>query len=98
MDISPIVVTVVLTALVDFTNGFHDTANAMAISIATGALRPRVAVGIAAVPDLAGAFLSVRPRGRSPGVWSVTGKIVLPALVADVRVVPEPGPVGLTVR
>lgn len=41
-----IVVVVVVTALVfDFTNGFHDTANAMATSIATGALSPRVAVG-----------------------------------------------------
>jgi PiT family inorganic phosphate transporter len=43
-----IVVVVVMTALVfDFTNGFHDTANAMATSIATGALRPKVAVAIA---------------------------------------------------
>ncbi|MGW2161444.1 inorganic phosphate transporter [Nonomuraea sp. NPDC001699] len=42
-----------------FTNGFHDTACAMATSIATGALRPRVAVTIAAVLNLAGAFLSV---------------------------------------
>jgi PiT family inorganic phosphate transporter len=58
---SVIVVAVVLTALVfDFTNGFHDTANAMATSIATGALRPRVAVALAGVLNLAGAFLSVR--------------------------------------
>jgi inorganic phosphate transporter, PiT family len=59
MDLSFLVVTVILTALVfDFTNGFHDTANAMATSIATGALRPKVAVGISAVLNLAGAFLS----------------------------------------
>ena len=46
MDIALVVlVVVVLTALAfDFTNGFHDTANAMATSIATGALRPKVAV------------------------------------------------------
>jgi inorganic phosphate transporter, PiT family len=45
MDLSVIVIAVVMTALVfDFTNGFHDTANAMATSIATGALRPKVAV------------------------------------------------------
>jgi len=38
MDLSVIVIAVVITALVfDFTNGFHDTANAMATSIATGA-------------------------------------------------------------
>jgi PiT family inorganic phosphate transporter len=46
MDFSVIVLVVVVTALAfDFTNGFHDTANAMATSIATGALRPKVAVG-----------------------------------------------------
>ncbi len=51
---------VIVTALAfDFTNGFHDTANAMATSIATGALRPRVAVGLSAVLNLVGAFLSV---------------------------------------
>ena len=60
MDVSAIVVVVVLTALVfDFTNGFHDTANAMATSIATGALRPKVAVTIAGCLNLVGAFLSV---------------------------------------
>nr|WP_316529482.1 anion permease [Kitasatospora sp. K002] len=49
----------VTTALgFDFTNGFHDTGNAMATSIATGALPPRVAVGLSAVLNLAGAFLS----------------------------------------
>ncbi|CAA9304909.1 MAG: Probable low-affinity inorganic phosphate transporter, partial [uncultured Friedmanniella sp.] len=51
---------VVFTALVfDFTNGFHDTANAMATSIATGALRPKVAVALSAVLNLVGAFLSI---------------------------------------
>ncbi|MFC9552433.1 anion permease [Rhodococcus sp. NPDC056960] len=51
---------VVVTALgFDFTNGFHDTANAMATSIATGALTPRVAVALSAILNLVGAFLSV---------------------------------------
>src|SRR3954468_9258344 len=60
MDVSVIVVVVVLTALVfDFTNGFHDTANAMATSIATGAFRPKVAVAVAGTLNLVGAFLSV---------------------------------------
>src|SRR3954447_1931490 len=60
MDASLIVVAVVVTALVfDFTNGFHDTANAMATSIATGAFRPRMAVAVAACLNLAGTFLSV---------------------------------------
>ena len=49
---------IVLALFFDFTNGFHDTANAMATPIATGALKPRVAVAIAAVLNLVGAFLS----------------------------------------
>jgi inorganic phosphate transporter, PiT family len=50
---------VVVTALgFDFTNGFHDTGNAMATSIATGALPPKVAVAISGVLNLVGAFLS----------------------------------------
>ncbi|MGW3950450.1 anion permease [Streptomyces sp. NPDC004752] len=54
-----LLIAVVLTALAfDFTNGFHDTANSMATSIATGALNPRVAVAVAGVLNLAGAFLS----------------------------------------
>ena len=43
----------------DFTNGFHDTANAMATSIATGALKPRSG-GISAVLNFAGAFISIK--------------------------------------
>ena len=59
MDVSFLLVVVVITALAfDFTNGFHDTANAMATSIATGALKPRVAVVISGVLNLVGAFLS----------------------------------------
>jgi PiT family inorganic phosphate transporter len=58
VDLSLIVVLVVVLALFfDFTNGFHDTANAMATPIATGAMRPRVAVALAAVLNLVGAFL-----------------------------------------
>jgi PiT family inorganic phosphate transporter len=53
-----VVLVVALALLFDFTNGFHDTANAMATPIATGALRPSVAVAIAAVLNLVGAFLS----------------------------------------
>ncbi|USX49036.1 inorganic phosphate transporter [Lentzea sp. HUAS12] len=60
MDPALVVIIVVVTALIfDFTNGFHDTANAMATSIATGALKPRTAVALSAVLNLVGAFLSV---------------------------------------
>lgn len=55
-----ILLIVIVTALAfDFTNGFHDTGNAMATSIATGALKPKVAVTLSAVLNLVGAFLSV---------------------------------------
>jgi PiT family inorganic phosphate transporter len=51
---------VIVTALVfDFTNGFHDTANAMATTISTGALGPRTAVAMSAALNLVGAFISV---------------------------------------
>ncbi len=54
-----VVVLVIATALTfDFTNGFHDTANAMATSIATGALKPKTAVIAAGTLNLVGAFLS----------------------------------------
>jgi PiT family inorganic phosphate transporter len=42
----------------DFTNGFHDTANAVATSVSTRALSPRLAVLTAAVANLAGAFVT----------------------------------------
>lgn len=61
MDVTTLVVVimVVATALTfDFTNGFHDTANAMATSIATGALKPKTAVIAAGTLNLVGAFLS----------------------------------------
>ena len=76
---SVVVVAVVLTALVfDFTNGFHDTANAMATSIASGALRPRVAVLLAGVLNLIGAFLSVQVA------LTISG-----GLVDEARITPE---------
>lgn len=55
-----ILLLVIVTALAfDFTNGFHDTGNAMATSIATGALKPKTAVSLSAILNLVGAFLSV---------------------------------------
>ncbi|BBA86695.1 MULTISPECIES: inorganic phosphate transporter [Mycobacterium] len=54
-----LLIIVVITALAfDFTNGFHDTGNAMATSIASGALAPRTAVILSAALNLLGAFLS----------------------------------------
>jgi inorganic phosphate transporter, PiT family len=54
-----LLVLIVAVALAfDFTNGFHDTANAVATSVSTRALSPRVAVLIAAIMNFLGAFSS----------------------------------------
>jgi len=53
-----LVVTIVVALAFDFTNGFHDTANAVATSVSTRALSPRLAVLIAAVANLGGAFVT----------------------------------------
>jgi PiT family inorganic phosphate transporter len=59
VDLTLMVVLVIALALFfDFTNGFHDTANAMATPIATGAIKPKAAVLLAAILNLVGAFLS----------------------------------------
>jgi PiT family inorganic phosphate transporter len=59
VDITFMVALVIALALFfDFTNGFHDTANAMATPIATGAIKPKTAVTLAAILNLVGAFLS----------------------------------------
>jgi PiT family inorganic phosphate transporter len=55
-----VLIIVVATALAfDFTNGFHDTANVVATSISTRAMSPRLAVGMAALLNFAGAFISL---------------------------------------
>ncbi|WP_333767038.1 inorganic phosphate transporter [Streptomyces sp. IBSBF 2435] len=76
-----LVAMVIVTALAfDFTNGFHDTANAMATSIATGALRPKAAVAISGALNLAGAFLSTEvARTISGGI--VDDALVTPGMI-----------------
>ena len=76
-------VLVVITALgFDFTNGFHDTANAMATSIATGALPPRTAVAISGVLNFVGAFLSLAVAATiASGLVSVS-KVTLTVVAA----------------
>ncbi|MBD0317991.1 MAG: inorganic phosphate transporter, partial [Thermoleophilia bacterium] len=56
MDLT-LVAVVVVALFFDFTNGFHDAANAIATSVSTRALSPRVAVLFAAVLNFAGAFV-----------------------------------------
>ena len=65
----------------DYTNGFHDAANAIATSVSTRALTPRVALVMAAVMNFVGAFLgqevaktvgqaSSTPPSRARTAWS----------------------------
>ncbi|WP_275693155.1 inorganic phosphate transporter [Nocardioides sp. TF02-7] len=82
-----IVITVVVVALVfDYTNGFHDAANAIATSVSTRALTPRVALALAAVMNFVGAFLgqqvahtvsdTIDPPGDNHGLIIVMAGLV----------------------
>ncbi len=72
---------VVLIAIgFDFTNGFHDTANAVAPTVATGALKPKTAVILSSVLNLVGAFLSLKVAATiASGIVSQTS-IILPVV------------------
>ena len=74
---------VIITGLAfDFTNGFHDTANAMATSIATKALNPKVAVGLSAALNLIGAFLSLSVAATIASGLVDTGLVTLTVVFA----------------
>ncbi|HKY59196.1 MAG TPA: inorganic phosphate transporter [Aeromicrobium sp.] len=55
-----LIATVCIALFFDYTNGFHDAANAIATSVSTQALTPRIALVLAAVMNFAGAFLGVK--------------------------------------
>ncbi len=57
MELAIIIAVVVVALAFDYTNGFHDAANAIATSVSTRALTPRVALAMAAVMNFVGAFL-----------------------------------------
>ena len=78
-----LLVLVVITALsFDFTNGFHDTGNAMATSIATKALGPRTAVAISGALNLVGAFLSLAVAATIASGLVDTGLVTLTVVLA----------------
>ncbi|MEU6193645.1 inorganic phosphate transporter [Streptomyces sp. NPDC047061] len=88
-NFSLILAIVVVTALAfDFTNGFHDTANAMATTISTGALKPKIAVTMSAALNLVGAFLSVEVANTiSKGLVDENGirpEVIFAALVGAI--------------
>nr|WP_234986522.1 inorganic phosphate transporter [Demequina sp. NBRC 110055] len=74
---------VVATALAfDFTNGFHDTGNAMATSIATRALKPKAAVILSASLNMVGAFLSLTVAATIATGIVDAGVVTLPVVLA----------------
>src|SRR3954469_1052136 len=83
-----LVVTIVVALAFDFTNGFHDTANAVATSVSTRALTPRLAVLIAALANLAGSFVTTAVASTvGKGIIDTglaTDKTVLAALVGAI--------------
>ncbi|HZQ66862.1 MAG TPA: anion permease [Gaiellaceae bacterium] len=75
-----LVVAIAVALGFDFTNGFHDTANAVATSISTRALSPRTAVAVASVANLVGAFVTT-------AVAKTVGKGIVDTGLANTRTV-----------
>jgi PiT family inorganic phosphate transporter len=71
MDLAIIIAVVVVALAFDYTNGFHDAANAIATSVSTRALTPRIALAMAAVMNFVGAFLGQEVAHTVSGVISV---------------------------
>jgi PiT family inorganic phosphate transporter len=88
MDWFTLIAVVGIAFVFDFTNGFHDTANAIATVISTRALAPKVAVIMAALLNFAGAFWSIKVAATiASGIVNsdfVTVKIILAALVGAI--------------
>src|SRR5919112_341902 len=57
MELAILIAVVVVALVFDYTNGFHDAANAIATSVSTRALTPRVALVLAAIMNFVGALL-----------------------------------------
>jgi inorganic phosphate transporter, PiT family len=71
MELAIVIAVVVVALVFDYTNGFHDAANAIATSVSTRALTPRVALAMAAVMNFVGAFLGQE-------VANTVGKVISP--------------------
>ncbi len=88
MEDLTLVAVVAVALFFDFTNGFHDTANAIATSVSTRALTPRTAVALAAVLNFAGAFVSIAVAATiATGIVNpdaVTLSVVLAGLVGAI--------------
>ncbi|MEO5662772.1 MAG: inorganic phosphate transporter [Nocardioides sp.] len=89
MEIAIIIAVVVVALVFDYTNGFHDAANAIATSVSTGALTPKVALAMAAVMNFVGAFLGQKVAHTvsdtiDPGVGSHGLVIVMAGLIGAI--------------
>ncbi|HSV39435.1 MAG TPA: inorganic phosphate transporter [Nocardioidaceae bacterium] len=71
MDLAIVIAVVAVALVFDYTNGFHDAANAIATSVSTRALTPRIALAMAAVMNFIGAFLGQE-------VANTVGKVITP--------------------
>jgi PiT family inorganic phosphate transporter len=80
-----LILTLALSLGFSYTNGFHDTANAIATSVSTRALTPRVAVSMAAVANLVGALYSTEvARTVGKGIVDVAGGVTVELVFAGV--------------
>jgi len=90
VDWLPVAVVIALAMGFNYTNGFHDAANAIATSISTRALTPRIALGMAAVFNLLGAFIGTKVAATvgkgiiAPPTGAVGLLIVASALVGAI--------------
>jgi PiT family inorganic phosphate transporter len=73
MELAIVIAVVVVALTFDYTNGFHDAANAIATSVSTRALTPRVALILAAVMNFVGALLGQQVAKTVQGVLTIDG-------------------------
>ena len=73
MDLAIVVAVVAVALVFDYTNGFHDAANAIATAVSTRALTPRIALTLAAVMNFVGAFLGQKVAKTVSDVIDVSG-------------------------
>ena len=73
MDLAIVIAVVAVALVFDYTNGFHDAANAIATSVSTRALTPRIALTLAAVMNFVGALLGQEVAKTVQGVLTIDG-------------------------
>jgi PiT family inorganic phosphate transporter len=83
-DDAGVMLIIALALFFDFTNGFHDAANAIATTVSTRALSPRWALGMSALLNLAGAFLTTAVAATVGKGIVDTGAITLAIVAAAV--------------